>query len=153
MYPGPMQDIIAAHGLNCMIYSDDTQMYIKFSASERQVQLQKLELCIKDIRTWSVENKLLLNDAKTEVIHISSRFKIPWPLSHVTVGTSQIETVSEARNLDVVIHDSLKSNQHINSVRRSAMHDSHSQDMTNPPLSERYGKTNSCLHNILHWKW
>ena len=91
-----------------MIYADDTQMYITSPASERQVQLQKLELCIKDIRTWSVENKLLLNDAKTEVIHISSRFKNSDHLSHVTVGTSHIETVSEAKNLGVVIDDSLQ---------------------------------------------
>ena len=121
MYSGPMQDIIAAHGLNCMIYADDTQMYITSPASERQIQLQKLELCIKDIRAWSVENKLLLNDAKTEVIHVSSRFKNPDHLSHVTVGTSHIETVSEARNLGVVIDDSLQLKQHINNVCRAAM--------------------------------
>ena len=116
-----MQDIIAAHGLNCMIYAVDTQMYITSPASERQVQLQKLDLCNKDIRAWSVENKLLLNDAKTDVIHISSRFKNSDPLSHVTVGTSQIETVSEARNLGVVIDDSLQLKQHINNVCRAAM--------------------------------
>ena len=75
----------------------------------------------KDIRAWSVENKLLLNDAKTEVIHISSRFKNPDHLSHVTVGTSRIEIVSEARNLGVVIDDSLQLKQHINNVCRAAM--------------------------------
>ena len=45
----------------------------------------------------------------------------PDPLSHVTVGTSQIETVSETRNLGVVIDDSLQLNQHINNVSRAAM--------------------------------
>ena len=39
MYSGPMQDIIqnvAAHGLNYILYTDDTQMYITSPASERQ---------------------------------------------------------------------------------------------------------------------
>ena len=53
--------------------------------------------------------------------HISSRFKNPDPLSHVTVGTSQIETVSKAQNLGAVIDDSLQLSQHINNVCRAAM--------------------------------
>ena len=121
MYSGPIQDIIAAHGLNCMLYADDTQIYITSSASDRQLQLDKLEMCIKDIRAWCVENKLLLNDSKTEVIHISSRFTKPVALDHITVGSSQVKTVSKARNIGVVMDSNLQLNHHINNVCRAAM--------------------------------
>ena len=58
-------------------------------------------LRVKDIRAcMSVENKLLLNDTKTKVIQISSRFKNHDPLAHVKIGSSKIESV--------VIDDSLQ---------------------------------------------
>ena len=37
--------------------------------------ITKLERCINDIKAWSSANDLKLNEDKTEVIHVTSRFR------------------------------------------------------------------------------
>ena len=54
----------------------DTQLYISFkpdgSATETDA-VDALQACIRDIRTWMVQDKLQLNDAKTEFLIIGTR--------------------------------------------------------------------------------
>jgi hypothetical protein len=120
MYAGPLQDIINAHGLNCMTYADDTQVYITSSVSDRATKATQLELCMKDIKAWTVENRLLLNDTKTEVIHVRSRFRNSDPFPQVTIGTAAVTAVSDARNLGVTIDSTLQLKKHVNNICRAA---------------------------------
>ena len=66
-----------------------------------------LELCVKDIKTWSTANYLKLNEDKTEVLHIKSRFQKPSDLSNIQIGDSTVESTSCARNLGVQFEDNL----------------------------------------------
>ena len=75
MYTAPIDDIVRAHGVNVMLYADDTQMYIMFKNTEREESLERLNACITDVKIWATRNKLSLNDAKTEVIHFTSKFR------------------------------------------------------------------------------
>ncbi len=55
------------------MYTDDSQIYIEFDltpqgASEAK---ERIEACVADIRTWMRENKLKLNEDKTELIVIT----------------------------------------------------------------------------------
>ena len=68
-YSAPIVDIINAHNLSSMSYADDTQLYVLIKPSDRS-KLSKLEECIHDIRAWLTENKLMLNDAKTELLQL-----------------------------------------------------------------------------------
>ena len=56
LYVSPIEDIIKHHGLDAMFYADDTQIYIALNAKERSTDLQRLEKCAADIKSWSVEN-------------------------------------------------------------------------------------------------
>lgn len=76
LYVSPIEDIIKYHGLDAMFYADDTQIYIALNAKYRSADLQRLEKCAADIKSWSVENFLILNDSKTEILHF-------FPISHV----------------------------------------------------------------------
>ena len=40
------------------IYADDTQLYITFDLSDPSIALEKNNLCISDIRTCMIKNKL-----------------------------------------------------------------------------------------------
>ncbi len=63
-------------------------------------QLRQLEECIRGVKTWMATSKLLLNDAKTEVIHFTSRFKKDLsPISAITVGESDVSPSTQVRNL------------------------------------------------------
>ena len=48
----------------------DTQLYTSFNSKEPFTSLTKLNNCISDIRVWMIQNKLIINDSKTEFIII-----------------------------------------------------------------------------------
>ena len=87
MFTAPLGDIIEAHGINYMTYADDTQLYFVLNCSERSIAISKLVQCVRDVRAWSIQNKLMLNDSKTEVIFVSSEFVNRPPLPKITVNT------------------------------------------------------------------
>ena len=58
MYMYPIGSILRHHGINYHIYADDTQLYITFDLSDPSIALEKINLCISDIRTWMIKNKL-----------------------------------------------------------------------------------------------
>ena len=81
LFSAPLQAIVAAHGLQCIVYADDTQLLVTFPPEDRarESALRKMEACIADIRSWCKQNMLVLNDSKTELIHFSSKYcKSTW---------------------------------------------------------------------------
>lgn len=120
MYTGPIATILQAHDINGMVYADDTQLYVTCDPSSRAHTLEALEACIADVRTWLIANKLMLNDTKTEIIHITSRFQKTEPLSPVHIGPSEVNPVSSVRDLGVVLDDRLSMASHVNNVCRVA---------------------------------
>ena len=109
MYTAPLDDIIHAHGLGRMIYADDTQVYIVLDDdSDRALLIPKIERCVDDIKRWSTANDLKLKGDKTEVLHITSRFRNSSPLPCVQICNSSIEPVESVRNLGVVVQNDLK---------------------------------------------
>ena len=65
LYVAPLKDIFKAHGINFKVYADDTQLYLVVKPDDRTLFIHKLEKCVKDIRTWTIKNKLVLSDGKT----------------------------------------------------------------------------------------
>ena len=121
MYTAPLEDIIQAHGLGRMIYADDTQIYIVLDdESDRALLIPKIERCVDDIKHWSTANDLKLNGDKTEVLHITSRFRNSSPLPCVQICNSSIEPVESARNLGVIVQNDLKMDLFVNNICRSA---------------------------------
>ena len=68
----PLGSILRHHCVNYYIYADDAQLYITFDLSDPSVAIVKLNLCISDIRTWVIINKLKINDSKTEFLVLTS---------------------------------------------------------------------------------
>ena len=58
-----------------MICANDTQMLIDFDPGDRQHAVCKMQDCLDDVHSWSSGNKLILNGHKTELLHITSKFK------------------------------------------------------------------------------
>ena len=73
LFSAPIGDVINAHGIKFMTYADDTQLYMLLYPSERDFVLPILELCLREIKAWTTRNRLVLNDSKTEVVHINSK--------------------------------------------------------------------------------
>jgi hypothetical protein len=122
IYTGPIHDIAAAHGLQIHMYADDTQIYIEFdlnpfSASQAKC---KLEACVDDIRAWMRQNKLQLNEDKTELVVITpSRQSGKVQIESVKVGTSDVLPSESARNLGATFDKNMTLQPHVSSLVRS----------------------------------
>ena len=121
LYVAPLEDIFIAHGIEAMIYADDTQLYTIIKKSDGNKALPLLEKCLTDIKTWSAANKLILNDRKTEVLHIHSKFsRSVSDIPYVTIGGLDISPITEVRNLGVLFDQNLSFKQQINSSCKSS---------------------------------
>ena len=79
--------------------------------------VDNLQACIMDIRTWMVQNKLQLNDAKTEFLIIGTCAQ----LNKVTIndlqrGEVKVSVVYCVRNLGAWFDANMNMSTHINSV-------------------------------------
>ena len=122
LYTSEIEDLFIAHSMDAMIYADDTQFYIAVKDTNRSESLQRLQHSIDDIRSWSTLNKLVLNDGKTEIIHIISSFARQAPTLPLAIccGSSTIIPKPEAKSLGLTIDNNLLLKSHVNNICRSA---------------------------------
>ena len=121
LYTGPLCDIISSHSdIRYAIYADDTQLYITMSPNDHSISLQKLSDCVKDIMTWSTSNNLKLNQSKTEVVHITSKFRRSNDLPSLDISEVKVHTSDNVRDLGVIIDSKFDMKQHIKNTCRAA---------------------------------
>ena len=78
VYASALFDVVEKHLPTVHCYADDSQLYISFSPKVHSGQVDavaSIEHCIKDIRQWMSQDKLLMNDAKTESVLDSNSLK------------------------------------------------------------------------------
>ena len=122
LYVAPLEDIINNHGLDYMMYADDTQSYITCDGD--QVPVATIESCLGEIRRWMRGNLLALNDGKTEVVHFSSKFGCGGPVTRCNfrIGDVSVYPSNSVRNLGVTMDSACTLSDHITNVCRSASH-------------------------------
>ena len=124
MYTTPLGNIIRKHGLNFHLYADDTQLYISFQPGvsvSKETAISCLEACIKDIKIWTTNNPLKLNDDKTELIVITTHSSTSQN-QHIgiNIGDSLITPSSEPpRNLGVLFDSTCSLNDHVSKICKS----------------------------------
>ena len=76
VYTSRLFDIVSKHLPSVHCYADVTQMYLAFSLDvqgEVEAALNAMCDCIHDLRNWIIEDRLILNDDKTELMLICTR--------------------------------------------------------------------------------
>ena len=97
-----------------------TQLYISVKCNTPLASLIKLNNCISDIRVWMINNKLKINDSKTEfIVFRSPQAKQDLSGLSVIVGDSIIQQSSKVRNLGIIFDQFLSFDDYISSVCRS----------------------------------
>ena len=75
LYASKLFEIIKHHLPSSHAYADDTQLYVSFkpdcSASEAEC-FSAMEKCIRAVRAWMIQDKMKLNDDKTEFLIIGT---------------------------------------------------------------------------------
>ena len=93
VYASALFDVVEKHLPTVHCYADDSQLYISFSPKAHSGQadaVASIEHCIQDIRQWMSQDKLLMNDAKTELLLIGTRQQLAKiTIDGIIVGHSQ----------------------------------------------------------------
>ena len=74
IYMLPIGSIMRHHDIYFHIHADDTHLYVSFDLSNHNVALDRMNLCISDLRIWMIRYQLKINDSKTEFLIITSSF-------------------------------------------------------------------------------
>ena len=103
--------------------------YLTFKPDDVNAQdevIRAMEDCIKDIRNWLIEGRLLLNDDKTEFLVIGTCQQLnKLNPSVLRVGDHTIDPSVNVRNLGTRLDNSISMDTHINQVRKTDFYHIH----------------------------
>ena len=124
LYTTPLSDIKGNHSLNHQLFADDTQLQKSAPLSEVTNLTKKLNACTDNIKTWTTENQLKLNDDKTEALlfPFSSSLKpstVPL-LDSITLGSHNIPFSDSAKNLGFILDSKLPMKKHVIKICQTA---------------------------------
>ena len=83
------------------MYADDCQLYITCDSPDLNDSISKMESLISDIRVWYSRNMLKLNDSKTQMLVIRSKFRQNFHFRDISIGESIIPPSPTIRNIGV----------------------------------------------------
>jgi hypothetical protein len=105
LYIHPIGSIIRRNDLSFHSYADDIQLYSEFDPKipgDCDRVLNKLQSCVSEIGHWMVQNRLQLNQDKTEFFVIaSSRAHSYLPNIKLDLGDVTIQSTKTVKNLGV----------------------------------------------------
>ena len=119
-YIAPISKIAIKHNVTDEKYADDQQLLLAFKPKQNKTQLdakQKIQECIQDIRKFLHSNKLSNNSDKTEFLLIGSQAQLNnVKFNSIDIDDVKIETVSNAKNLGVILDNQMKMDKQVNNM-------------------------------------
>ena len=123
LYTKPLSSLITSFSVCNQSFADDTQLHHSCPPTQLPSTIETVQDCTAAIKQWMTENKLKLNDDKTEALLVkSSRCTALDPsLTSVKIGNADIPFVPCVRNLGFIVtaHE-LSLHNHVSNVCRSA---------------------------------
>ena len=115
-YTKPLAEILIAFLIQYHLYADDSQLYkaLNLKTDNQFTVLSNIQDCIKEVGSWMENNKLKLNQEKTEfIIFGSTAQKKKVKIEAIQVGQSAIPASKSIRNLGFYMDDDLSLKAHI----------------------------------------
>ena len=99
------------------MYADDTQLYQSCSKFDIDGLVTTMGNCINGVQSWMIDNKLKMNEEKTEILLCNSLCKIEIEkIPNITIGSNVIPYGAKAKNLGVFFDENLNMEPQINSL-------------------------------------
>ncbi|KAL8588124.1 hypothetical protein ACOMHN_059498 [Nucella lapillus] len=103
------------HQITVLMFADDTELYGLVACNDFQILVDSLQHCAADVKLWTIQNKLQLNDDKTECLLFDSSESVAAPLS-LNIGSSNITFSKSARNLGVIFDKDLSMHEQVKKI-------------------------------------
>ncbi|KAM9483834.1 uncharacterized protein ACWYII_004849 [Salvelinus alpinus] len=117
LYTKSLGSVISSHGLSYHCYADDTQLIFSFPPSDNQV-VNRISACLADISVWMTDHHLKLNLGKTELLFLPGK-DCPFHDLAITVDNSIVSSSQSAKNLGVILDNTLSFSTNIKAVTHS----------------------------------
>jgi len=108
---------------NTQTYADDTQLNKSCAPEDLPHTVETVQNCIVDVKGWMTANKLKLNDSKTEVVLVKSRWcvNLDDSITSMRIGSTDIAFAESARDLGFMLSgDELSLHTHVANTCRLA---------------------------------
>ena len=126
LYTSKLFDIVRSHLPNASSYADDSQLYLSFKpdhTANETTALLAMQSCVVEIKKWLCNDKLLMNDGKTEFIIIGTKQQLAKVnIDNITIAETNVKPISVAKNLGVWLDSSLSMSTHINKLCSAAFY-------------------------------
>ena len=121
LYTSPLANVIYSHSIHHHFYADDSQLFDSDTPDNVQTLLTRTSDCYIDIKNWMSDNKLQLNDDKTESMIVGTRQKLSQlpPSLHLQLDNTSIPISDSVKNLGVILDCSLTMTNFVSSTARA----------------------------------
>ena len=115
LYTQPLSQIVSKHQVSHHMFADDTELYKTSPRDNIPSLLEAMQSCTTDVKLWTIQNKLQLNEEKTEAFFVATSHSSSFPTS-MKIGQHDISFTGSARNLGVVFDDTLSMVDQVNKI-------------------------------------
>ena len=115
LYTTPLANIISHFCIDHHFYADDTQLYFPLCETDEREIIERAEGCVSAIKIWMTENKLKLNDDKTEILKIHKKTCTnDLSITKFNIDATELEISDNyVRNLGAFIDNELSMQEHV----------------------------------------
>jgi hypothetical protein len=121
LYTQPLSDVIEDYNINYQKFADDTQLHNASQPAQFQSLTTNFESCMESIKAWMINNKLKLNDDKTEALVVGSRsYSNLINSQSLEIGGNCNPFKTCVKDLGVYLDNTLSMHHHISHLCRSS---------------------------------
>ena len=113
LYTQPLGALIRKHNVEFHMYADDTQLYMSTFPGDQSLMLKTMEECVYDVKSWMNDNKLKMNEEKTEVMLCDPKEKCESISNYICIENEQVQFTEKARNLGIIFDNKLSMDHHL----------------------------------------
>ena len=119
LYIQPLSNLIKRHSLSVHLFADDIQIKTSILTQHVCSAISSVERCIYDVKYWMIENKLQLNDEKTECLLIRpNKCTQNLNCTSLSFGHNVISFSTTAKNLGFHVTDDMRTDTHVQDIIR-----------------------------------